>query len=90
MIESVYEKFAIYGGFLIKDLFEGESLSLNSKEMDVIDDIIEKNAKMRPWQLVEKSHIKDGAWDKIWKDGVGNKNIIPFEFIEEEANRNAI
>ena len=38
---------------------------------------------MKPWQLVEETHKKNGAWDRVYNQGRGNKQLIPIEYIEE-------
>ena len=55
---------------------------IDEEEKRIIDPIIETKRAMKPWQLVEETHKKDGAWDRVYNQGIGNKQVIPVEYIE--------
>lgn len=86
VIRGVYSEYRFFGGNKITVPEEGDSLDLIEKEKDIINATIQTSIDSKPWELVQKSHIKGGAWDRIYKDGEGDKLIIPDDLIQEEAN----
>ncbi|PAF53616.1 hypothetical protein BKH42_04660 [Helicobacter sp. 13S00482-2] len=85
VIKSVYNKFRIYGGFTIDDIQECH-IELKPEEEKSIDKILDECIKLKPWELVQRSHNPDGAWIKVYKDGEDYKDIaIPDNLIQEEA-----
>ena len=46
---------------------------------------IDRRSTQRPWDLVDETHQKGGAWDIIFKDGLGNDKIIPLELIRNDG-----
>lgn len=82
VIESIYNKFRIYGGFTIDRRFE-ECNELNSEDDLLIDSSVKKYINLRPWELVQKSHNPDGAWAKVYEEGL--KIPINDDLIAKEA-----
>lgn len=83
VLREVYNEFSPYGATKLTIKEEvSEDLDENIKKIvnKSIDEYIEKS----PWELVRKSHEKDGAWGKNYKEG--EKRIISDKDIEEEAN----
>lgn len=83
VIESIYFEYKIFGGNKINIPENGAELNLESDKIDIIDKIIEESINLPPWELVQRSHIKNGAWAKHYKEN--EKNYIPDNSIEEEA-----
>ncbi|WP_104721381.1 Panacea domain-containing protein [Helicobacter mesocricetorum] len=81
---EVYVEYRNYGANSI-DKPEKETLSkkLTKEQLGIINQSIEKCNKESYWNLVEKSHKKDGAWDRSFKED--KKEIISKELIKEEA-----
>lgn len=79
VIPQVYYEYCGSGAMPI---FERYEVDIDEDVRKDIDPIIEKKRKMKPWQLVEETHKNGGAWDNVYRQGVGNKCIIPNEFIE--------
>ncbi|MDE5592193.1 MAG: DUF4065 domain-containing protein [Helicobacter sp.] len=82
---EVYVEYRNYGANSI-DRPEKETLSekLTKEELEIINQAIEKCNKESYWNLVEKSHKKDGAWNRSFKED--KKEIISKDLIKEEAN----
>ena len=57
----------------------------NIESKIAIDKIVEEKRALDPWQLVDATHKKDGAWDKIYNGGLGNHRVIPLSYIKEES-----
>lgn len=83
---EVYCEYRNYGANSI-DKPEKETLSqkLKKNELKVINQSIEKCNKESYWNLVEKSHKKNGAWDKSFKED--KKEIINKDLIKKEAKQ---
>lgn len=77
VVRSVYNKYCIYGSNDIPSID-----NTISKELFVF---INKYLGESASSLVNKSHKKNGAWDTVFKDGIGDKNIIPFDIIEQKC-----
>ena len=62
---------------IIKDTF-----SIAFSDAIFVDKIVEEKRKLNPWDMVEETHKDDGAWSKVYRDGLGNHCIIPTELIK--------
>lgn len=84
VVRDVYCEYRNYGANSI-DKPEKETLSkeLTEKELEIINQSIEKCNKESYWNLVEKSHKKGGAWEKSFKED--KKEIINKKLIIDEA-----
>ena len=82
VIPSVYSYFCGFGGMPIRMLYEEE---IDIYDKNIVDPIIENKRLLNPWDLVEETHEKGKAWDLIYKDGLGNYNIIPKELIKNKG-----
>lgn len=80
VLRNAYNEFCIYGANLIT--IRQKSSEIESRIKKIIDSTMDENIFKKPWELVEKSHKKGGAWHKIYK---GQKEIIPIYLIKEEA-----
>lgn len=84
VIPEIYYKYCGYGGFKIlsKSSIDGE---LEEEVTSFVDKNIQPLRDLSPWDLVEKTHKRGGAWDKTYQDGVGLYQKIPKSQIIEEA-----
>lgn len=80
VVRNVYYQ---YCGFGSLDIFEYDAPSTNfsEEEKEDIDRIIEEKRSRSPWELVRDTHKKGKAWDLIYRDGYGHKEIIPKDVI---------
>ncbi len=83
VIPEVYYYFCGYGATPIRASYPKSSVRTEDKE--IIDEIVKNKRKLNPWELVEQTHNKNGAWDKVYLDGLGNRDIIPISLIKEES-----
>ena len=56
--------------------------SIEECDAPYIDSIVESKRTLNPWDLVEETHKSNGAWDRIYRDGLGNHCVIPTELIK--------
>lgn len=80
VVPNVYYYYCGYGAMPIVSVHE--NFTVESKDENIINGIVESKRDLPPWKLVEETHKKNGAWDRIYKNGVGNRNIIPVELIK--------
>lgn len=76
VIPEVYNEFSSNGAATICDLFDTK---IDAETCNKLDPIIEKYRKESVWSLVERSHVKGGPWDTVYK---GYKVVIPKKLIE--------
>ena len=48
-----------------------------------IDAIVEEKRALNPWEMVQDTHKKGGAWDRIYNGGLGAGRIIPIQLIKD-------
>ena len=76
-----------YCGYGSTEIYETDEpdISFSSKEMEIIDSIVEEKRKIKAWDLVNATHEPGKPWDKIYKDGIGDKEVIPKAVIAQYA-----
>lgn len=80
VVPDVYYHYCGHGATPIFYKYEETNVELNDKNR--IDSIIEDKRELNPWEMVQETHKSGGAWDIIYKDGQGNRNIIPTDLIK--------
>ena len=79
-ISSVYDRYCGYGTMPI--FFSPAKYNVAKEDKQLIDSIVESKRVLAPWDLVEETHKKGGAWDKTYKNGSGSHEVIPTELIK--------
>lgn len=81
VVPNVYYDYCSFGSMPISwAIYESELNSYDDEK--IIDTIIEQKRSLHPWNLVADTHKPNGAWDQIYKNGVGNHEEIPIELIK--------
>ena len=80
VVPNVYDHYCGYGAMPISFLFLLYDVAKEDKQL--IDSIVESKRVLAPWDLVEETHKKGGAWDKTYKNGSGSHEVIPTELIK--------
>ena len=80
VVPEVYYEFCSYGGRPI--CFICNTSISEGADSTLLDRIIDQYLPFPASVLVERSHRHGGAWDYIFKNGAGNRNIIPYELIK--------
>ena len=80
VVSLVYYKYCGSGAMPIRRIVNEnyrQIHELNIKDKAFIDKIIEEKRELSPWKMSADVNKKDGAWDRVFKKGKGNHNIIP-------------
>lgn len=83
VVPNSYYQFCGFGAMPITNEYKTAIENIESKI--AIDKIVEEKRALDPWQLVDATHKKDGAWDIIYNGGLGNHRVIPLSYIKEES-----
>ena len=83
VVPVVYYKFCGFGAMPITSTFEVGGI--DSLDLQAIDHVVDTKKSLNPWDLVADTHRKNGAWDQIYQNGLGNHNIIPRSLIKTEG-----
>lgn len=88
VVPKVYYEYFMFGAYPIsRNLLESfDDSVIKSEDKSFIDTIIRTYAKKSVFQLVEETHKPGSAWDRTFKDGLGNREVIPFKDIEEDVD----
>lgn len=80
VVRSIYNKYCGFGSMTIYDdqVIEPQ---FSEEEKKCIDSIVENKRSISPWKMVEDTHAEGKAWDLVFRDGMGYKNIIPKDVI---------
>lgn len=81
VVSSVYNVYCMYGASDICLMYPEVRKIFSGRESEIANWVIRACIAVGAWELVEKSHIKDGPWDKTYKGGLGDKKVIPKEEI---------
>ena len=84
VVREVYDYFCGFGSVAIFYLQIGGS-SISEEDSEFINKIIDEKRKLNPWEMVSDTHQKGKAWDLVYRDGYGYKEIIPKRLIAENG-----
>lgn len=79
VIPEVYYEYCSYGGRPINIMCE---TAISESDKGILDGIIEKYVQIPVNKLVDMTHQKGTAWDRIYQNGSGNRKVIPFSLIK--------
>lgn len=80
VVPAVYSRYCGFGSSDLYDIEEPDT-TFDADEQRIIDAIVEEKRALWPWAMVNDTHKKGGAWDRIYRDGLGEHSIIPKEVI---------
>ena len=78
VIPDVYFEYCAFGGKTINRMY---GVDLEKPDKSTIDSFLNNYTQLSASALVDKSHAKGSAWDVVYKQGVGNKDLIPHDLI---------
>ena len=81
VVPNVYYRFCGFGAMPITNTYDDTNISF--EDAQIIDAIVEEKRALDPWVMVEETHKKKGAWDQIYRNGLGNRDVIPCELIKK-------
>ena len=82
VIEDVSYTYCVFGAMPIRRIYNEE---IEGSIKVLIDPIINKKRELNPWDMVEETHKKGGAWDTTFKSGLGNGKVIEKKLIKEKG-----
>ena len=82
---TVYFRFCANGGMAIRDTYE--NVGINEDDESTLSEILDRYAEFSTRELIDYTRRKGMAWDKVFKHGDGNHQIIPFKLIEKNDCR---
>lgn len=83
VVPKVYYRYCGFGGNEINFLIDMTVPKIDRKDKKIINRITEAKRDLMPWDLVKETHQKGGAWDRVFNDGKGNRNLITKEYIRK-------
>lgn len=86
MPDVYYDYFMFGASPIVAGLLEDfDDSIIEEKDKALIDEVLDKYAKESVFKLVNITHKAGAAWDRTYRNGIGNKEIISFEDIEEDV-----
>lgn len=81
VVPKVYYRYCGFSGNEINFQIDMTIPKIKNEDKKVINRITEEKRVLMPWDLVKETQQKGGAWDRIFKDGKGNRGLITNEYI---------
>ena len=85
VVPKIYEWLKGCGGYVITefDISLEAADGLNEDIKKFLDWFWDKYSNYSAWGLVQKTHEPSSPWSKVYKDGSGDKQEIPFELLKQ-------
>lgn len=80
VVPEVYYEYCSYAGTPIFLLY---TTTIAPRDREILDVIISDYLPVPANVLVDRTHATGSAWDIIYKNGEGNRKVIPFDLIIE-------
>ncbi|BEU88686.1 hypothetical protein TAMA11512_21500 [Selenomonas sp. TAMA-11512] len=84
VVRDVYMRYCGYGSTEIYETDE-PNVSFSDDEIAVMNNIVADKRNIKVWELVNATHEQGKPWDRIYRGGLGNKEIIPKAVIAKYA-----
>lgn len=84
VIPEVYYTYNGYGGSVIRNSYDVSDVSENIR--NELRDVIIRLEGRGPWNLVDMSHKENGPWDRVYKGGLGDRQIIDKDLLHYDEN----
>ena len=88
VVKEVYDWLKHCGAYNISDfdIDDSDCNDIDDKHVrEFLDDIWARYSKYSAWFLSERSHEKGSAWDKTYRDGDGDKDVISEKYIRDNV-----
>lgn len=79
VVPSVYYEYCSYAGRPISVYYE--NMIIEDYDRKLLQSIVFKYAQISANRLVSMTHQHGSAWDEVYREGLGNRCVIPFELI---------
>ena len=60
-------------------------INVEKDDVKIINPIVEKKRLLNPWDMVSDTHSAGKAWDLIYRDGLGDHQVIPQPLIKSKG-----
>ncbi len=80
VVPEVYYEFCSFAGTPIAKEYESE---LTKEDEVIVGGIVDQYIRVSASTLVSRTHQHGGAWDAIYCNGAGRRDIIPFTLIKK-------
>ncbi len=78
VVPEVYYEYCSYAGRPIQRAY---TTNIGGEDGQIINRILADYVNVPANVLVDRTHENGSAWDCVYQNGAGNRNIIPFELI---------
>ncbi len=82
VVPEVYRQYCGFGALPIRMRY---MISLESEDRKIINPLVEKKRMLNPWDMVSDTHCPGKAWDLIYRNGLGDHEVIPQELIKSKG-----
>lgn len=82
VVPEVYKQYCGFGALPIRMRY---MVSIKPNDLTIINLIVEKKRVLNPWDLVNDTHCSGKAWDLIYRNGLGDHQIIPQTLIKNKG-----
>lgn len=55
------------------------------EKKEIIDNVVDIKRQLKPWDMVSDIHSLNKAWNLVYKEGLGNHQIISQELIRNRG-----
>lgn len=83
VVPEAYYRFCGFGAMLITLTYD--NVDIKEEDRTIINPIVEEKRAKNPWELVDDTHKPNGAWSRVYKEGMGIHDVIPLEYIKAEG-----
>ena len=91
-IEIVPQKVIDHTRALVRPIATFDDAQFSKRQLRIMADLAERFRDDLSMAMVNVTHLERGPWDKIWDNGRGNNNRIPYSLAvpDDDPNREAI
>lgn len=82
VVPEVYKQYCGFGAMPIRMRY---MIDIKQDYTMIINPIVEKKRLLNPWDMVSDTHCKGKAWDLIYRDGLGDHQVIPQQLIKSRG-----
>lgn len=75
VIPDIYKMFSLFGGMKITRRVAG-GVRIAPEDVAIISAVVKDKREKYPWDLVEITHTPGSPWDKTYRNGDGNGDVI--------------
>lgn len=82
VVPEVYMQYCGFGALPIRMKY---MINVEKDDVKIINPIVEKKRLLNPWDMVSDTHSAGKAWDLIYRDGLGDHQVIPQPLIKSKG-----